>query len=149
MQSQQQDQSDHSDKDKLDDLDQMLSPNLDMDREIADVDLMLTRGLEQIDSKTVEDIFKGVLSTDQAPSSSPSASKCNRIRYKRCLKVVYSEPKRTRKRPCFPRWFSRKFNVLFIKDSEKDQRKFWRSLSLIVKAPLVCITNLFLLCKNF
>ena len=74
MQSQPQDQSDQSDKDKLDDLDQMLSPNLDMDREIADVDLMLTRGLEQIDSKTVEDIFKGVLSTDQAPSSSPAAS---------------------------------------------------------------------------
>ncbi len=69
------DQADQSDKDKLDDLEQMLSPNLDMDREIADVDLMLTRGLEQIDSKTVEDIFKGVLSTDQAnTSSSPAAS---------------------------------------------------------------------------
>ena len=74
MQAPQPDQADQADKDKLDDLDQMLSPTLDMDREIADVDLMLTRGLEQIDSKTVEDIFKGVLSTDQAPSGSPAAS---------------------------------------------------------------------------
>ena len=91
MQSQQQDQSDHSDKDKLDDLDQMLSPHLDMDREIADVDLMLTRGLEQIDSKTVEDIFKGVLSTDQAPSSSPSASKYCTNCYEKRPKLVYIE----------------------------------------------------------
>ena len=115
----------------------MLSPNLDMDREIADVDLMLTRGLEQIDSKTVEDIFKGVLSTDQAPSSSPSASKYCTNCYEKRPKLVYIEPKRTRKRPCFPRWLSGKFNVLLIKDSEKDQRKFWRSLSLSVNA--VCI----------
>ncbi len=85
------DQSDQSDKDKLDDLEQMLSPNLDVDREIADVDLMLTRGLEQIDSKTVEDIFQDVLSTDQTPSSSAGENCATRRVAQTCYQLVNLE----------------------------------------------------------
>lgn len=53
----------------------MLSPDIDMEREIEDVDSMLTRELEQIDSKTVEDLFKGVICSDQPPGTSPASGK--------------------------------------------------------------------------
>lgn len=47
----------------------MLDTNID--KQIADVDQMLSRELEQIDTKAMEDLFKGVLSDGQGPVSSP------------------------------------------------------------------------------
>jgi len=59
------------DGDHLDNLDQMLDHSLEMNKEMeADVDSLLSQELAQIDSKTVEDIFKGVL--EQGPAPSPT-----------------------------------------------------------------------------
>ena len=59
--------TDTENKDSLDNLDQILNTD-DMDRIEADVDRMLTQSLEQIDIKTVEDMFKGVQETTEQPS---------------------------------------------------------------------------------
>ena len=62
------------DGDHLDNLDQMLDHSLEMNKEMeADVDSLLSQELAQIDSKTVEDIFKGVL--EQGPAPSPTTGK--------------------------------------------------------------------------
>ena len=66
------------DGDHLDNLDQMLDHSLEMNKEMeADVDSLLSHELAQIDSKTVEDIFKGVL--EQGPGPSPTAGNCCRF----------------------------------------------------------------------
>ena len=65
--------SDDDTKDR--DLDNLLSTNIDIDKQIEDVDRMLSQELAQIDNKTMEDVFKGLLDTDQAAGPSPGPGK--------------------------------------------------------------------------
>ncbi|CAH1773145.1 unnamed protein product [Owenia fusiformis] len=51
-----------------DNLDQMLNPTLDLGK---NVDMILNEGLANIDTKTMEDLFKGVLTHDSVLSTSP------------------------------------------------------------------------------
>ena len=67
------------DGDHLDNLDQMLDHSLEMNKEMeADVDSLLSQELAQIDSKTVEDIFKGVLETTSPSAGKMSSTMSNR-----------------------------------------------------------------------